>query len=147
MSKTFKGVELTLGPGGVYPKNSAIEAIERRRIAREETIRAGVRARSESSGKRIVTRKKNLKFRDDFVCDWYSRERKKRPRYSIRQLGIDLLWFLDKHASGKKTDPKYSVDFLEKLRKSLHPTGEFLSDDALSNIVLATRGNPQIILD
>ncbi len=141
--RKFRGVELALGPGGVYPKNSSIEAIERRRIAGEEAIRAAVRAEHDRHEKRVATRKKNLEFRDVFVREWYSRRKKKDPRYSFPRLRNDLLWFVDQHASGKKRDPRYSIAFLKKLRKALKPSGKFLSDDALSKIVRATPANLQ----
>jgi hypothetical protein len=142
----FRGEELTLGPGGVYPKNSAIETIERRRIAGEEAIeaiRTAVRVEHRRHEKRVETRRKNLKVRDAFVRDWYNRKKKKDPRYSFPRLRNDLIWFLDQHASGKKRDPSYPVGFLKKLRKSLKPSGKFLSDDALIKIVRTTPANLQ----
>jgi hypothetical protein len=68
MSKTFKGVEMSLGPGGVYPKNSATEVIERRRIAGEEAIQSISRQKvlAQESGKKgpLAKGKNTERFND-----------------------------------------------------------------------------------
>lgn len=126
MSKTFRGELLSLGPGGVYPKNSAFEALERRRIAGEEAIQCMTRQKvlgREIQKAAAAKRRENLAERDHWV----------REQYCQRKSG-------DRNCSVEQFRNLLESDVLKisrKFRAQLRHNGQLIGVEALRRIIKA----------